>query len=99
MQRWMLIAKGKKVNITPEKETLQNLLKKDYELFADYYNLEDKGYWENNQYILLRTESDLAFSKRHCLSIQSLQAKVSAWKHLLLRKEKNVLNPQEMKKY
>ena len=62
-------------------------------LFADYYNLEDKGYWENNQYILLRTESDLAFSKRHCLSIQSLQAKVSAWKHLLLEKREERIKP------
>lgn len=75
------------------KETLQTLLKSDYELFADYYNLDSKGYWENNQYILLRTESDLAFSKRHCLSIQSLQAKVSAWKHLLLEKREERIKP------
>ena len=78
---------------TWEKGTLQSLLKSDYELFADYYNLDSKGYWENNQYILLRTESDLAFSKRHCLSIQSLQAKVSAWKHILLKKREDRIKP------
>ena len=78
---------------TWEKGTLQSLLKSDYELFADYYNLDSKGYWENNQYILLRTESDLAFSKRHCLSIQSLQAKVSAWKHILLKKREERIKP------
>ena len=37
------------------KEELKEILKVDFEWFAEFYNINSKGYWEEGVYILLRT--------------------------------------------
>lgn len=36
------------------KTELQDILKEDFDWFSEFYNVNDVGYWEDNQYILLR---------------------------------------------
>jgi uncharacterized protein YyaL (SSP411 family) len=37
-------------------EELQNLLGKDFDVFADYYGINAIGYWEHDNYVLMRNE-------------------------------------------
>ena len=64
-------------------DELKTLLKEEYSLFADYYNINDYGFWENNHYVLIRNQSQEAFAKKHSLELKDLQLKVDAWKSAL----------------
>ena len=75
------------------KPELQQLLGTDFELFSDYYNINSLGFWEHNQYILLRTEEDNLFAKKHQLSIEDLKTKVQNWKSLLLKEREKRVRP------
>ncbi len=76
------------------KPELQQLLGTDFELFSDYYNINSLGFWEHNQYILLRTEEDNSFAKKHQLSIEDLETKVEDWKGLLLKEREKRVHPE-----
>jgi uncharacterized protein YyaL (SSP411 family) len=75
------------------KSELQQLLGADFESFASYYNVNSIGFWEHNQYILLRTEDDLRFSEKHGLQLDILQAKVQKWKQILLNEREKRVSP------
>ncbi len=74
------------------KEELQNLLGNDFALFADYYNVNEKGLWEDN-YILLRDKSDEVFAKQHHISMEDLQKNISHCKALLLQERSKRVRP------
>ncbi len=67
------------------KKELQEEIKKGFELFSDYYNVNDFGLWENEHYVLIRTQADDEFCAKHNLSISDLDAKKRYWKKTLLR--------------
>ena len=66
-------------------EELQSLLKSDYPLFEQYYNINENGLWENQNYVLYKTQSDKAFAIKNKLSPSDLDAKVKNWKQILLK--------------
>jgi uncharacterized protein len=67
------------------KDELQAIIgKDDFNLFSQYYNINEKGYWEDENYILLRSKSDKKIAVENSLTLESLQEKVSAWKTKLL---------------
>jgi len=68
------------------KEELKQLLGEDYTLFADYYAVNGYGFWEHNNYHLIRTQDAVAFGKRHAISLPKLQEKEARWKKILLEK-------------
>lgn len=76
-----------------KKEELQTLLGADFKLFASYYNINNKGLWEHENYILLKTETDKSFAEKHSLSLTALQSKVNEWKDLLLEKRAERIRP------
>lgn len=63
---------------------LSEILKNDFALFSDYYNVNGKGFWELGNNILLREDSDENFAKKHDLSESDLEQKVQKWKNLLM---------------
>lgn len=67
------------------KPKLQNAVKKDFDLFADYYNISDAYKWENDSYHLYRTRTNEEFAKKHNLSLPELEKKVSKWKSELVK--------------
>lgn len=67
------------------KEELQKLLKKDFDLFSDYYSVNDYGFWEHDNYVLIRKDSEETITQKHNMSTQELQEKVVNWKTLLLK--------------
>jgi uncharacterized protein YyaL (SSP411 family) len=64
---------------------LQTILKDDFPLFKKYYNINSDGLWENDKYVLFKTQSDIAFSKQNNLALDALNAKTKTWKELLLK--------------
>ncbi|MBI3521125.1 MAG: thioredoxin domain-containing protein [Bacteroidetes bacterium] len=74
-----------------QKEELQHLLKDDFELFADYYCVNEVGYWEDENYVLMRDTEDSVIALQYHISIDELQRKMQACKTLLLSiREKRV---------
>jgi uncharacterized protein YyaL (SSP411 family) len=65
-------------------EELVDIIGREYPLFADYFNVNETGYWENGNYILLRSQSDEEFARKHKIKVSELQEIVAAWKRKLL---------------
>ena len=75
------------------KVDLEQIIGADFALFSQYFNINPLGLWENNQYILLRTEENTEFAVRHELSKDELETKIKSWKSLLLAIRKSRIRP------
>jgi uncharacterized protein YyaL (SSP411 family) len=72
-------------------EELQESLENDYDIFADYFNVNDKGLWEHGNYILLRDQDDEVIAERHGIKPGRLHEIIlSARKKLLKIREGRV---------
>ncbi len=65
-------------------EELQKLLKDDFEIFKEYYNVNSYGKWENNHYVLIRKKTDEEIEKEFRISSETLREKKESWKNTLL---------------
>jgi len=65
-------------------EELQKLLKNDFNIFKEYYNINNYGKWENNHYVLIRKKSDSEIEKEFGITSEVLQQKKKNWKSILL---------------
>lgn len=73
------------------KEELQGLLKEKFNLFADYYNVNQRGFWEHGNYILLRHDADEDVAKRNNVTVTELQKEIKdCKKQLLAIREKRI---------
>jgi uncharacterized protein len=75
------------------KEALQKILAEDFQLFAEYYNVNDFGKWEDH-YVLIRTESDSAIAKKYDISEKQLKEKKATWRKKLLDYRNNRPKPR-----
>ena len=64
------------------KQELKALIK-DYKLFANYYNVNTTGFWENDLYVLIRDQSVTEFAKKNKLTKDELKEKIADWKSIL----------------
>ena len=64
------------------KQELKALIK-DYKLFANYYNVNTTGFWENDLYVLIRDQSVTEFAKKNKLTKDELKQKIADWKSTL----------------
>jgi hypothetical protein len=76
-----------------EKSELLNLLSNEYSLFADYYNVNETGYWEDGNYILLRKQTDEIFADKHQLKVGDVKKKVQSWQAKLLAERGKRIRP------
>jgi uncharacterized protein YyaL (SSP411 family) len=67
-----------------KKEELQTILKENYNVFADYYNIHERGLWEHDNYILLRHDSDEIVAKKNNIGVDELQKIIADSKKTLL---------------
>ncbi|MFD2588481.1 thioredoxin domain-containing protein [Croceitalea marina] len=56
-------------------EELQTILKADFEIFKDYFNINSYGQWEEN-YVLIRDKSDKDIAEKHNISVTALKEKI-----------------------
>ena len=75
------------------KSELVSILKDDFDLFARYFNVNSKGFWENGNYILLRDSSDEEFAKKIGITVEELKTKVSKWKNILMDSRSKRVRP------
>ena len=68
-----------------KEDELKKLLKDEFIIFSDYYNINKYGYWEDDNYVLIKNKSDAAFAKAHNLSKEELSKKIGAWKKILIK--------------
>ena len=68
-----------------KEDELKKLLKNEFIVFSDYYNINKYGYWEDDNYVLIKNKSDAAFAKVHNLSKEELSKKIDAWKKILIK--------------
>ncbi len=67
-----------------KKEEIEGLSGECFELVADYYNVNKAGYWEHDNYILLRSESDKSFAAKKEISEEKLQSTIAEFKEKAL---------------
>ncbi|MEZ5104057.1 MAG: thioredoxin domain-containing protein [Draconibacterium sp.] len=72
---------------------LEQLIGEDYPLFAEYYNVNGKGLWEEGNNILLKDISDQEFAQKHGLSENELNKLVSVWKRKLMNARAERIRP------
>ena len=76
------------------KPELRKILNEDFELFSNYYNINSYGFWEHNNYHLIRDLTDEEFSKKHQISKIQLKEKVKFWQNTLLKERKKKKYPR-----
>jgi uncharacterized protein YyaL (SSP411 family) len=72
---------------------LQELLGKDFSWVKEYYNINQLGYWEEGNYILMKTSHDKDFAKKLKLSEEEFGIKVSQINTILLQERKSRVRP------
>ncbi|MAB38998.1 MAG: thioredoxin domain-containing protein [Aequorivita sp.] len=65
-------------------EELQKLLKDDFKIFKEYYNVNSYGKWEKDQYVLIRQKTDAEIENEFDLTSEAFQQKKKSWKKTLL---------------
>ena len=76
-----------------KKEELQTLIPQYYHVFADYYNVNNLGYWEEDNYILMRQEDDDEIAARHHISLDELSDIIKQSKLILLAHRNKRVKP------
>jgi len=76
------------------KEELKSLLETDFNLFADYYNVNNYGFWEDKNYVLIRKDSDKDIAEKYNISIEDLSIKIKQWKDTLLTEREKRSRPR-----
>ena len=77
-----------------QKEDLKTLIGNDYDLFADYYNINNYGLWEHKNYVLIRKDDDTSIIKKHDLTKELLIEKKKNWKDILLNERNKRPKPR-----
>ncbi len=65
------------------KNELQFLLQDDFDLFSQVFNINEFGYWENENYVLIQNETLEVIAKRNTIEISFLENKKKSWEKLL----------------
>mgnify|MGYP001043981171 CR=1 FL=1 len=79
---------------TWEEEELKTLFKADFDLFSQFYNINELGYWKNGKYVLIRSKGLKDFAKQHKLSYQEMRQKLKDWHSILLRSRRKRDKPR-----
>ena len=74
-------------------EELEALLGEDFTIAQDYYNINAEGYWEHDNYILIRQTDDVIFAKKHEISHETWIEKRETIKALLLQERVKRIRP------
>ncbi len=76
-----------------KKDELQELLGEDFSWFANVFNINSIGFWEHDNYILLRRERNAVLANKHGFTEDELQQKIVAAKSVLLQARSKRIRP------
>lgn len=66
-----------------EKEDLKSILGDDFELFALVFNINEFGFWENGNYVLIQNKPVEELAKEAAINPDTLKSKKKKWEKLL----------------
>ena len=72
---------------------LQQVLGNEADIIIDYYNVEEKGNWENSQNILFKSANDLRIANKYKITESDLTIQVSKAKKTLLNERSKRIPP------
>ncbi len=72
---------------------LKSCIGEDFDIFKDYYNVNSKGLWEHENYILLRKEPKALIAKQYNISVTLLESKIKEWKKILMQERDKRIRP------
>jgi uncharacterized protein len=76
-----------------QKEELETLLDQDFDVFADYYQINDTGYWEHGNYVLMRNENLKGILLKYQISEKELNEVIDQCKKKLLEEREKRVKP------
>jgi len=76
------------------KEELKSILKNDFQLFSNYYNINEYGFWEAEKYVLIKSVNDITFTKENNISISEFESKKNLWKKKLKKSQEKRKKPR-----
>ena len=76
-----------------KREELQAVLGAEFDWVKDYYNINAKGLWEHDNYILLRKHGDEEFAEMKGWNVAELKQKVKSVNALLLKERSKRTRP------
>ncbi|MCX6291210.1 MAG: thioredoxin domain-containing protein [Bacteroidetes bacterium] len=76
-----------------KKEELEKLPGENAKLFFDYFHVNQTGYWEHGNYILLRKNDEQEIAAKYHLSIQQMNSIISKTKKILLKEREKRVRP------
>ena len=65
----------------------------DFEVFADYYCVNETGYWEDDNYVLMRDRDDAMIAVKYHLTVKELNQKIQVCKQVLLKEREKRVRP------
>lgn len=77
-----------------KKEELQAILKTDFELFSKVFNINDFGYWEEGNYVLIQQESLEEIALKNNIQVEALAQKKASWEKILYQKREQRSKPR-----
>lgn len=77
-----------------KKEELQAVLGDDFDLFADFFNVNLNGKWENDTYHLIKTKSVEEFAQTNGLDKEVLIQKINIWRDILYQTREDKPRPR-----
>jgi uncharacterized protein YyaL (SSP411 family) len=72
---------------------LERLIEEKDQWLKAYYSINQRGYWEDGKYILLRSMPDADFAHQHGFSLPALFEKVDQWNDRLLAERDQRIRP------
>lgn len=74
-------------------QEMETVLGSDYSWVREFYNLNNRGFWEENKYIPLRTELDEVFAKRMGWTLDEFEDKIAIINQKLLDERSHRVRP------
>jgi uncharacterized protein YyaL (SSP411 family) len=63
---------------------LKEILQDDFELFSEYYAIQQENVWEEDNYVLSKSSDDNTFSGKHAITLSQLNTLKTKWHEKLL---------------
>lgn len=77
-----------------KKEALQELLQDDFDLFAQVFNINEFGFWEHDNYVLIQNKSLEEIAFQNNISVSELEQKKKNWGQLLYKEREKRSKPR-----
>ncbi len=76
-----------------QKEELEKLQADDFKLFSEYYCVNETGYWEEDNYVLMRDADDASIALKYHITVEELQSKINFCKEILIKERAKRVRP------